>query len=503
MTCRTTGLRAALLAGTTSLTFASAAHATGSSTDAKIEILQKEVQRLNAELQTLKQQRNEQIKQDADQVDPAAAIIDLKRSTSAQYADLQAQRAKDVQLSLKNGRPTFTTSDGDFSLALRSLVQYDTAYYAQGKRPPGSDLSSGNNFRRARFGVNGTLFKDWSYEFIYDFGGSGIESPGISSAFIQYDGLGGVHLRLGAYSPPASFEDSTSASDLLFLERAQPTDLARNIAAADGRDAATIFAYDDNYFAALSYTGGVVGETAVFDEQQALVGRFAYRFIKTADANFAIGADSTYVFKLADTVAGPNSPTAFRLRERPELNVDSQNIRFIDTNVIDASSLWQWGVEAAGNYQNLYAQGGYDRFTVDRRASLLPDPSFSGWYVQASWVLTGEAKAYKADKAAYAMPTPSEPFTLGGAGLGAWELVARYSVLDLNDDAGVAGFLAPAGGIRGGRQNIWTAGLNWYPNSAIRFQANYQHTDVSRLSAGGADIGAKLDALSLRAQLSL
>ena len=34
-----------------------------------------------------------------------------------------------------------------------------------------------------------------------------------------------MHVKLGAFPPPESFEDSTSASDLLFLERAQPTDL--------------------------------------------------------------------------------------------------------------------------------------------------------------------------------------------------------------------------------------------------------------------------------------
>ena len=503
MTLHTTGLRAVLLAGAATLAFIPNVHAAGKTNDAKLDALQQQVQQLSSELQTLKQERAAEAAAQADQPDLSAAVIDLKRSSSAQYADIQDQRAKDVKVSLKNGRPTFTSADGDFSLAIRSLLQYDTAYYAQGKRPPGSDLSSGTNFRRARLGVNGTLFKDWSYEFIYDFGGSGVEGASISSAFIQYDGLGQVHLKLGAYGPPEGFDDATSASDLLFLERAQPTDVARGIGAADGRNAATIFAYDDNYFAALSYTGGVVGETAVFDEQQALVGRVAYRFIKTPDANFAIGADSTYVFKLADTVAGANSPTAFRLRERPELNVDSQNIRLIDTGTLDAESVWQWGVEAAGNYQNLYAQGGYYAYNVQRRASLLPDPSFSGWYVQGSWVLTGEAKAYKADKAAYALPTPDAPFAFDGSGFGAWELAARYSVLDLNDNAGFSGFATPFGGIRGGRQNIWTAGLNWYPNSVIRFQANYQHTDVSRLAALGGDIGAKLDAFSLRAQLSL
>jgi phosphate-selective porin OprO/OprP len=57
--------------------------------------------------------------------------------------------------------------------------------------------------------------------------------------------------------------------------------------------------------------------------------------------------------------------------------------------------------------------------------------------------------------------------------------------------------------VRGGRQSIWTAGINWYPNNAIRFLLNYEHTDVSRLNGAGTDIGARLDTVALRAQLSL
>ncbi len=233
-----------------------------------------------------------------------AQLGDLKRSQSDQYGDVNRQLSA-VQLKIDNGRPTITTSDGNFTFALRTLVQYDSAYYAQGIVPAGTDFSSGNNFRRARFGASGTLFKDWSYEFIYDFGGSGIETAGISSAFIQYDGLGSVHIKAGAYAPPGSFDDSTSASDLLFLERAQPTDLARSIAGSDGRDAVTVFSYDDDYFAAVSYTGALINEAAVFDEQQAVTGRVAYRLLRSLDHNFAIGADASYVLKVADTVAGP------------------------------------------------------------------------------------------------------------------------------------------------------------------------------------------------------
>jgi phosphate-selective porin OprO/OprP len=431
-----------------------------------------------------------------------AQLGDLKRSQSTQYDDVN-NRLGVITVKLDNGRPTIATGDGNFTLALRTLVQFDWAYYSQGVRPAGTDFSSGSNFRRARFGASGTLFHDWQYEFIYDFGGSGVEAPGISSAFIQYDGIAPVHVKIGAFPPSESFEDSTSASDLVFLERAQPTDIQRGIAGSDGRNAAQIFAYDDDYYASAAYTLGLVNDAAVFDEQQGVVGRVAWRPLHSLDYNFAIGGNFSYVFKIADTAAGPGSPTAFRLRERPELNVDSQNIRLIDTGTIDADNYFDWGIEAAGNWKSFYAQGGYFGYDVSRRTGVLADPDFSGWYVQASWLLTGEQKPYRPERGAYASPKPNDPLTFDKGGIGAWEIAARYSDLDLDFQAGAPGTAKTAAGFRGGDQKIYTIGLNWYPNTAIRFVLDYQHTDVDRLNAAGGSIGAKLDAISLRTQLSL
>ena len=92
---------------------------------------------------------------------------------------------------------------------------------------------------------------------------------------------------------------------------------------------------------------------------------------------------------------------------------------------------------------------------------------------------------------------------------------SRYSVLDLNYNAGSAGAATPAGGIRGGRQETWTAGVNWYLNASTRLTADYQHVDVDRLSPGGtafgagaltppagAQIGQTFNIFSLRAQIS-
>jgi phosphate-selective porin OprO and OprP len=466
------------LAGSASNPSVSPAGATDS-TDARLRALEDELDSVNSQL------------------------ADLKRSQSSQYGDVNRQFGALPTVSLKNGRPTFATPDGEFSIAIRSLLQFDTAYYGQGKAPAGTDFSSGSNFRRARIGIEGTVFKDWSYQFLYDLGGSGIEGSTISTGYLQYNGLGPVHIRAGAFPPSESFDDTTSASDLVFLERAQPTDLERSIAGSDGRNAVQVFAYDDNYFVSAAYTAGLVGDAAVFDEQEAVVDRVAYRFILAPDVNLAVGADSTYVFKFADTVAGHNSPTAARLRERPELNVDSQSIRLIDTGTLDADSLFSYGVEAAGNYHSLYGQGGYFHYDVERRTGPLLDPDFGGWYVQASWVLTGESKPYNPATGSYSTPKPTDPFSLGKPGWGAWEFAARYSDLDLDFDPGTAGHAKPASGIRGGDQRIYTVGLNWYPNNALRFVLDYQHTDVSRLNNAGASIGARLDAVSFRTQLSL
>lgn len=469
----------ALLALAAAFELASPARADSAADAARLDKLQQDIQNLEAQVQ------------------------DLKRGAADQYADMRSEQASAVKLSLANGRPTLSTADGDFTFSLRSLVQFDSAYYGQGRLPAGTDFASGSDFRRARFGFEGTAFRDWSYQFIYDFGGSGVESPTISSAYVQFNGLAPVYVKAGAYPPPENFDDATSAADLLFLERAQPADLARGIAAADGRDAATVYGFDDNVFAALSLTGGAVGDAANFDEQLALVGRAAWRLYASADANIAVGADTTYVLQFPDLTAGSGSAHAFRLRERPELNVDSNGVRLIDTGAIDADHGWEWGLETAGNYRNFYGQGGYFGFKAFRRASALADPDFAGWYAEASWVLTGETRTYRPDLGAYAAPKPKDAFSLDHAGLGAWELAARYSVLDLNFDPGVAGAAAPADGIRGGRQRIWSAGINWYPNSLLRLMLDYQHTDVSRLSGAGGDLGARLDDVSLRLQLSL
>ena len=149
-----------------------------------------------------------------------AALKDLEQGTAAQLAQLHKRMDAQTSVSMPNGRLTVVSADGGFSVALRATVQFDAGYFSQGRNPPGVDLNSGTNFRRAQFGFVGTAWHDWSYNFTYDFGGSGTENRGyLYRAYIEYDGLAPLAFRIGAFSAFDSMEDATGGANLALMER--------------------------------------------------------------------------------------------------------------------------------------------------------------------------------------------------------------------------------------------------------------------------------------------
>jgi len=438
------------------------------------------------------QQQLEQLKAKAR--DDGATLSDIKRAGSNQYAEFKARLKKEPSAKFDHGRLTFTSANGDFSLALRSTVQFDAGYFAQGRNPPSVDLNSGTNFRRAQLGFAGTAFRDWSYNFTYDFGGNGIEKSGyIYSAYLQYDGLKPFGVRVGAFAPPAGIEDATGSADLIFLERPAVADIARNVAGSPGREGVSLFAQGDDYLVSVAYTGKKATDAATFDSQEAVVSRASWLAVRSANFNWLLDASLSHVFKLADTAAGSDSPNSFSFSNGPELAVDST--RTVNTGAIDAKAVTEWGFETAATYGPFYAQGGYFHFDVTRRTPL-PDPDFSGWYALATWSLTGESRRYDPATASFRGLKPLHPLGTDG-GFGAFEAVTRFSRIDLDYQPLLA---AGAGGVKGGVQNVWTLGLNWYPTGGLRFALDYDNIQVNHINAPASDISAS--AIALRSQIS-
>ncbi len=157
------------------------------------------------------------------------------------------------------------------------------------------------------------------------------------------------------------------------------------------------------------------------------------------------------------------------------------------------------------SYKSLFAQGEYFSYNLERLTGL-PSVHFSGWYAQASWTITGEARKYNPAAGSYLGIVPNNPFSLSKGGWGAWEIAFRYSNVNLNSLFTPGISTAVTNGVAGGAQNIVTAGLNWYVNRNLRFMLNYLHGTVDKFNGStvplGADIGAKFNALATRVQVA-
>ncbi len=390
---------------------AAAAAARKADADPRIGVLEQQLRDVQSQLADIKRnQQNPEIADDG----TIAALSDLKRSTSAQYVDVNHRIDALTRADIANGRITFISPDSRFSFALRTLVQFDAGYFSQGKNPSSVDLNSGTNFRRAQVGFTGTAFRDWQYNLTLDFGGNGVEKSGyIYYAYIEYDGFKPFGFRVGAFAPSASLDDATGSADLLFLERSSAADIARNIAGSPSREGASIFAQGDDYLVSVAYTTKKAGDAATFDEQSAVVSRAAWLAYSDGDLKWELDADLTHVFKLPDQVANGATSALNNLASfsnGPEVGIDAT--KTVNTGNIDASTITEFGFESAVAWQAFYAQGGYFHYEIERRASALADPDFNGWYAQATWALTGESHPYDPVTASFRGLRPLHPLAM-------------------------------------------------------------------------------------------
>lgn len=511
-------------------TAAIAAPAAGN--DAKLQAMQRQLDDMRAQLNAIAAQGQQDAKLTAvqQQLDAMAAqLAEMKSSQETATTDIatlkQAPPGSSVTTTLSNGKPGFATADGRFTANIKAILMLDAGKYFQKGDLPATvsnrDLNEGANFRRARIGLDGKLFRDFDYSFIYEFGGSGQEDPGrLYEAAITYTAIKPLRIKVGAFEPNIGLAAAVSTSQMPMMERPAPAEIARSVAAGDSRVAiqvsgAGVFGADDTgiatrWFGSTAFTGNTVaaGSSAAsatvqpFDEQTAWIARAALAPYSGTDWQAHIGANYQYVIHPNDAGAGAATRYAAQLRDRPELRLDSA--RLIDTGAIDARHTTVMGLEGAFQYGPAMIEGEWFQYKIDRRittAATLANPKFKGWYVQGSWVLTGESRVYNPIEARFDAPKLTYNFNPEAGTWGAFEVAARYSLVDLNFREGVAG--APvAGAVRGGEQKIWSAGLNWYLNPSMRIMLDYQHVDVDRLGATGLQIGQSYNAVAARGQVN-
>ena len=415
-----------------------------------------------------------------------AQIRELQREVEA--TKKAAKSDNDLKVKWK-GAPELSSKDGNFKMKVRGRIQTDYNAINQDRAITGSPSVSALELRRARLGVQGTVWGDVNYILEADFAN---DSVSMKDAYFKYTGWGKhFAVQIGNFKTFNSLEHLTSSNYIEFLERASFVEAF----GLDRQLGIGALLSDKHY----TVSAGLFGPTTGNEETW-------FRDVKTgsARATFApINEDGhvlhfggSWRYRAGATENRSNVAVAndqfFRYRARgADLHLAN---RFVATpQIFDRDTFW--GLEAAYVHGPWSIQGEYTQLHGDVSPLFNgPDSTYRGWYVEGSWFLTGETRPYK--NGAFDRVKVLNPVFEGGHG--AWQLAARYDVLNLGDNATLIPTCTMCG-----EQKTWQLGVNWYLNDNARLMFNYNQSDIGggNIAGSNRNDGATIKGFGARAQV--
>ena len=162
-----------------------------------------------------------------------------------------------------------------------------------------------------------------------------------------------------------------------------------------------------------------------------------------------------------------------RFSARPQIH---EGPRLIDSVVLPADEFTTGNLELATVLGPLTIQS--EAFVSNINMLTGSNVSIGGAYVHASYFLTGENRIYERFGQHGAQFGRNQPFSNvfavpGAWSLGAWELKARWSYLDLDP-------------LNRGQYNDFTAGFNWYWSDRTRMMFDWIHPMTTSQTVFGA-----------------
>lgn len=393
------------------------------------------------------------------------------------------------------------SADGANVLRLRGVLHFDGRYFPDDITPATADTWL---LRRVRPTLEGTFNKIYDFRFVPDFAGG---KTIILDAFVAARLKPWAVVTAGKFKVPVGLERFASAPDLRFIERGFPTSLLpnRDLGVQFGGDInGGVVNYSVGYFNGVTDGGSSDGNIPTPDTENDTKGDWAARLyfqpFLNSD-NFALrglgfGIAGTYVNSTGTTATTllpgyrtPGQQTFFSYRNTtaaggttPAVNgtiADGERLRWTPQAYYSIGSF-----SVLSEYANVSQEVSRITPTSGLRRAQLDN---SAWQVQLAWFATGEDESFKGF-------TPQSIFDPSKGTWGAWELVARYHQLDIDDDAFVGGADSFANlATSASKATAWGVGVNWYLTQNYKWSLNY---DVTRFE-GGAATGDRPDEKAL------
>ena len=340
------------------------------------------------------------------------------------------------------------------------------------------DEPTGTGFKRARLTAFGSVSENIDYRMQVDFAGFG--RPTITDMYMDVKEvplLGRV--RIGHFKQPFSLEEMTSFRFNPFIDRSSQFlfNPVRRTGVGfydwDEEEKWTWFfsafrGANDFYGDDLTDTGGVGGS-----------GRITHCFLYEMDgaevlhagASYAIVAPSNNILNIGKF--GGNAPELGLIQGQYGSSSFQQNQNMIWAFNMPADYFQYFHLEAAmvKGPLSLQAEGDLVQVTMSNNAknfndknlkSLGTSPIAGGFYVFATYFLTGEHRVYDRNLAVFDRIRPKTNSAKGNPFGGAWEAAVRFNYMTLNSQQ-----------ISGGKIMTPTFALNWYLNPYTKFSFNY------------------------------
>ncbi len=409
-----------------------------------------------------------------------------------------------MSASWKNG-VEFTSKNKDFRMHVGGRTQYDISAFdndaaltvspAVGGIGPEPDSTQ---LRRARLRVDGTMYENFEWVVEYDFvntlapaspnvGAPAATTPAIADANITWTKLPVVgNFRVGNMKEPIGMEHIQSSRWLDFIERSFLQDAIFG-PFNNGFNPGLMFLNEWGEERGTWWLGAFANNSNPFGygigDDWCVTGRATWL------PYYDEPSDGRYLWHwgMSASIRHPDEDQA-RVRTRGNIRSGPPgflNPIYADTGTMEASQvelialenaavIGPWTIQA--EYAGMWVGSAVQPFAPPAARVSHGTPFYHGGYVQVLYFLTGEHRAYNHHYGVFDRVVPYEnAFLVDGvrghcSGWGAWQLAARYSAIDLNDN-----------GINGGILNAGTFGVNWWLNPNAHVQFNYDLTHRSQV----------------------
>ncbi|MDX2038431.1 MAG: porin [Isosphaeraceae bacterium] len=368
---------------------------------------------------------------------------------------------------------SFQTPDAAYRLEVHLLSEIESRVWSPGGRlPPGSGVN-GIYLPRQRFFFMGNITPKLEYELSIN---RGLGAINILNAYVNLRFDERLQLRVGRYFTPVLYDQykiptmwTPTPERSLFAVNLGPS---RQIGAK-----AWGFLFDRR----LEYAVGLFnGSRNSFENLNGSMDFMGFLNLHPFQAREESILRDLY-FGTSVAVGRQDQspvPVAFRVGAiSPDANnPGSASVPFLvlDPDVIERGANLLGSVHAAYYYRGLSLLGewqyGYGSYADSTRVRSLRVP-YHGYYAAAGYFLTGEEvrRRAKVEPRRPLIPTRAGQIR----GLGAWEVVARYSVLSLGSEVFRGGFAD---------SDVWSTGaattevgVNWYWNDYVKIYAFWLH----------------------------